>query len=165
MRLRTRTPRPSPQGAPGPQGALGAVLGTLTRSRAAATVALLVCACTLPSTATALATTQPANESLAIFEGQLNGHQVSTVTLGTKAHAFRVVLADGHIVRVVFPPSQQQQLMKNIEAAGITVKVAKVQPQSHKRRYLVWGVVVVLIILAAIGLTLSARRRRMREEV
>jgi ATP-dependent Zn protease len=164
MRPPTRTSRPSSQGAPGPQGALGAVLGTLTRPRAAATVALLACACTLPSAATAPAATQPANESITVFEGQLNGHQVRTVTLHTKAHTFHALLTDGDRTIVAFSPSQQQQLVDEIRAKGVTVNVTKAQASSHKRRYIVGGLVVVLIVLAVVGVLALSRKRRTREE-
>lgn len=164
MRPQTRTPRPSPQETSGTRSALGAVLRTLTRPRAAATVALLVCACTLPSTTTALAVTQPANESIAIFEGQLDGHQMRTVTLHTKAHAFHALLTNGDRVIVSFPSSQQQRLIDEIRTKGITVNVAKAQSSSHKRRYIVGGLVVVVIVLAVVGVLALSRKRRTREE-
>jgi ATP-dependent Zn protease len=127
-------------------------------------VAFLAFTCAAPFVTAAQAETPPPKESLATFEGQLHGHQVSTVTLRTKAHTFRVVLADGHVVSVVFPSAQQQQLARNIEAAGITMKVAKVQPPSHKRRYIVGAMVIVVIVLAVAGVLVSSRRRRRREE-
>lgn len=153
-----RPPRSSPQ------RALGAVLGTLKRPRAAATVALLACACTFPAAATALATTQPTNESIAVFEGQLNGHQVRTVTLHTKAHAFHALLTDGDRAIVAFPSSQQQRLVGEIRAGGVTVNVAETQSPSHKRRYIVGGLVVVVIVLAIVGMLALSRKHRTREE-
>ena len=98
-----------------------------------------------------------------VFEGQLNGHRVRAVTLRTKAHTLHVTLEDGRVVKVVFPSSQQQQLVSEIGAKGITVKVAKVKSPSHKRRYIVGVVVIVVIVLAVVGLLLRetphARRR------
>jgi ATP-dependent Zn protease len=127
-------------------------------------VAFLALACAASFATTAQAETPPPKESLAIFESQLNGHQVSAVTLHTKAHTFHALLTDGRKVIIAFPSSQQQQLVSDIGAKGITVKVAKVQPPpSHKRRYIVGGVMIVAIVLAAVGLLLR-RRRRMREE-
>ena len=116
------------------------------------------------SATTARATTQPANESVAVFEGQLSGHRVSTVTLHTKAHTFHALLTDGDRVIVAVPSTQQQQLVNEIEAKGITVKVAKAQAPSHKRRYIVGGLVVIVIIFAVIGVLALSRKRRMREE-
>jgi len=135
-------------------------------SRHVAKIALLVCVCAaLALTATALAASAPANESLAVFEGQLDGHQVSTVTLHTKAHTFHASLTDGRKVSIAFSPSQQQRLVQDIRAKGITVKVAKVQPPpSHKLRYIVGGIAIVVVVLAVAGFVLLARRRRMREE-
>jgi ATP-dependent Zn protease len=96
-----------------------------------------------------------------IFEGQLNGHQVSKVTMFTKAHSFRATLVDGRVVRVVFPSAEQQRLIDDARAKSITVKVARGQPPSHKRRYIVGGIVIVLVVA---GLLVYMRRRRMREE-
>ncbi len=144
--------------------------GALTRRPARSTaivlaaVALLAFAYAASLATTALAATPPPSESLVIFEGQLNGHQVSSVTLHTKAHTFHASLTDGRRVIIAFPSSQQQQLVNDVRAKGITVKVAKVQPASHKRRYIVGGVVIVVIILAVVGVLLLTRRRRMREE-
>jgi len=142
--------------------ALGA-LRAFTRSQRVAAVALLACVCAVASAASASAATPAVKESLVIFEGQLNGHQVSAVTLRTKAHTFHVTLKDGRVVKVVFPSAEQQRLIQDLGAEGITVKVAKVSSPSHKRRYIVGGVVIVVIILAVVGLLLR-RRRRMREE-
>lgn len=165
MRPRNRTPRPSPQGAPGPQGALSAVLGTLTRPRVAAAVALLVCACVLASAATVLAAaTHPTNESLAVFESQLDGHRVSTVTLHTKAHTFHALLTDGDRAIVAFPSSQQQRLVSEIRAKDVTVNIANAQSPSHKRRYIIGGLVIVVMVIVIVGVLLLRRRRRMREE-
>ncbi len=125
---------------------------------------LVVCVCALASTATALAATPLPQESLATFEGQLNGHQVTAVTLHTKAHTFHASLKDGSRISIAFPSSQQQRLEGDIRAQGIVVQVAKVQPPpSHKLRYIIGAVVIVAIVLAAVGL-LSVRRRRMRED-
>ena len=122
---------------------------------------MLAFACAAAFATTAPAATPAPSESLVIFEGQLKGHQVSTVTLHTKAHTFRVLLTDGRIVRIAFPASEQQRLVGDIGAAGVTVTVAKAQSPSHKRRYIAGGVVIVLVILA-LGWLL--RKRRMREE-
>jgi ATP-dependent Zn protease len=135
------------------------------RSRRGAAVALLVSVCVLASAATAMATAPPASESLATFEGQLNGHQVSAVTLFTASHTFHVTLTDGHKVRIAFPVSQQQRLVSGIGARGITVKVAKAKsPPPHKLRYIVGGIVIVVIVLCIAGWLLLSRRRQTREE-
>lgn len=157
MRPWIRTPQPSPQ------EASGLTLRALTRPRAGAVVAMLACVCALASTATALAARPLPQESLAIFEGQLNGHRVSGVTLHTEAHTFHASLKDGRKVSVVFPTSEQQRLEGDIRARGITVKVAKAQSPSHKLRYIVGAVAILVIVLAVVGL-LYVRRRRMRED-
>ena len=127
-------------------------------------VALLgICVCWLPPGTTALATMTPTNESIVVFEGQLDGHRVSSVMLHTKAHTFHASLKDGRKVSIAFPTSRQKQLEGDIRAQGIAVKVAKVQSPSHKLRYIVGGIAVVVIILVAVGL-LYARRRRIRED-
>ena len=127
-------------------------------------VALLVCAFVIAPTATAPAATPLPQESLTIFEGQLNGHQVSAVTLHTKTHTFHASLTDGRRLSIAFPASQQQRLEGEIRAQGIAVQVAKAQsPPSHKRRYIVGGAVIVAIVLG-IAIWLLMRRRRLREE-
>jgi len=125
---------------------------------------LLAFACAASLATTASAATPPPSESLTIFEGQLNGHQVSAVTLHTKVHTFHASLTDGRRVVIAFPSSQQQQLMSEIRAKGITVKVAKVQPPSHKRRYIVGGVVILVIVLVVVGLLTRMRRMRVMRE-
>jgi ATP-dependent Zn protease len=136
----------------------------LARPRAAVTVALLVCACALASATPTLAATPLPQESLVIFEGQLNGHQVTAVTVHTKTHTFHISLKDGRRISIAFPASQQQRLEGDIRAQGIAVQVAKVQPPpSHKLRYIVGAIVIVLIVLAIVGL-LYMRRRRTRED-
>jgi ATP-dependent Zn protease len=131
-----------------------------------AAVALLACVCAIVHATSALAAMPLPRESLVTFEGQLNRHQVSAVTLHTKVHTFHASLTDGHRVSIAFPSSQQQRLEGDIRARGIAVQVAKVQsPPSHKRRYIVGAVVIVVVVLAIVGLLLlSARRRRMHED-
>jgi len=67
---------------------------------------------------------------------------------------------DGRVVSVAFPSVEQQQLLDDVRAQGITVKVAKVQHPQHKLRYIVGDVVIVL----GIAIWLLMRRRRTREE-
>jgi ATP-dependent Zn protease len=112
----------------------------------------------------ALAAASAPSESLATFEGQLNGRQVSVVSLHTAAHTFHVTLANGRKAIVAFPASEQQRLVGEVKAKGVTVKVAKVKPPPHKLRYIVGGAAIVVIILAVASLLLFRRRRRLREE-
>ncbi len=131
----------------------------------AAAIALLACSGALNAAMPAVAAEQTAQESVTAFEGQLKGHQVHAVTLHTKAHKLRVTLKDGGKVSVVFSASQQQRLLEDIRARGITVKTTTARPPSHTRRYLAIGVAVVLVIALAAGAWLFARRRRiLREE-
>ncbi len=99
-----------------------------------------------------------------IFEGQLRGHQVRSVTLHTKAHDFHTTLKDGRKVVVAFPASQQQQLLGDVRADGVTVKVVKAKAPSHKRRYIIIGGAIVVVVLAVAGLLLFLRRRRRARE-
>ncbi len=130
----------------------------------AAAIALLACVGALAATAPALATEQAAQESVAVFEGQLNRRQVRAVTLHTKSHKLKVTLKDGSKVSVVFPASEQQRLLEDAKAHRVVVKVTKAQPPSHTRRYVAIGVAVVLVIALAAGAWLFMRRRRIREE-
>jgi hypothetical protein len=156
-----RPPRPRAQGAPG-----AVVIRVPARAQVAAAVALLACLCAIVHSTSVLAATPLPRESLVTFEGQLNGHQVSAVTLHTKTHTFHASLTDGRRVGIAFPTSQQQRLEGDIRARGLAVQVAKVpSPPSHKRRYIAAAVVIVVVILAILGLLLlSVRRRRVRED-
>ena len=117
-----------------------------------------------PAPAPALAATTTPRESVAVFEGQLYGHQVRKVTLLPRAHNFRVLLSNGSKVVIVFPASRQQQLRSAVEASGVTLTAAKVTPPSHKRRDIAIAIGVVVIIALAAGAWLLVRRRRMHEE-
>lgn len=111
---------------------------------------------------TALGATPPPQESLATFEGRLRGHQVSAATLRTKVHVLHVLLRDGSKAVVALPSSQQQRVLGEISAEGVTVKVVNAKPASHKRRYIAGGAVIVVVVLGvAVWLM---RRRRTREE-
>lgn len=157
-------PRRSSQGELSRQAPLGA-LTARSRPRAVATVALLLaCVCMIAHATPTLAATPLPREGLVTFEGQLNGHQVTAVTVHTKAHTFHVSLKNGRRISIAFPASQQQRLEEDIRAQGIAVQVAKVQPPpSHKLRYILGAVVLVAIVLAVAGL-LYVRRRRTRED-
>lgn len=143
------------------------------RPLAVATSALLACSCAGASlapvavaAATAAATTAPVKESVVAFEGQLNGRRVQAVVLHTEAHRLRVTLSDGRKVTVAFPASEQQRLLEDARAHGVTVKVAKVEPPSHKRRDIAIGVGIVIVVIAiALGIWLLVRKRRMRAEL
>lgn len=109
-------------------------------------------------------TTPRATESVAVFTGQLKGHRVQAVTLHTKAHNFRVTLRDGRKVTVAFTASEQQRLLADARANGVTVKVAEARQPSHKRRYIAIAVAVVAVLALGIAAWLFVRRRRLREE-
>ena len=125
----------------------------------------MACGLSVACGVSAAASEAPPTESVATFEHQLDGAQILAVTLHTNTHAFHAALKDGGKVRVLFEPSQQQQLLNAVKAHGITVKVAKVQTPSHTRRDIVIiAVVVVVIVLILVAIWLLMRRRRMREE-
>jgi ATP-dependent Zn protease len=103
-------------------------------------------------------------ESVASFERHLSKGEVKAVSLHTAGHTFHITLKDGSKAIVPFPASSQQRLVDEVEAKGLTVKIAKVPPPSHKLRYIVGAIAVVAIVLFIAGIVLLMRRRRMREE-
>jgi ATP-dependent Zn protease len=146
---------------------MGMTLGpALTRLRASLTVAVAVIALAVGALAfapSALAAASLTNESLATFEGQLNGHRVMRVSLLSSSHALHVTLRNGRKMRVVFPASEQQRLVSEIRSEGVTVKISNAKPAHAKTRYILGGVAIALVLLGGGG-WLLLRRRRMREE-
>jgi ATP-dependent Zn protease len=130
----------------------------------AATTLVASLFCVLALAPAAVASSRAPKESLATFEAQLRGHQVKTLSLHTRVHSFHVTLKDGKKVVVSFPTAAQERLMKAAKGMGVRVKVAKVQPVHHKRRYIVGGVVIALILLGVAAWLFLRRQRRMREE-
>lgn len=140
---------------------------SLSRVPSAAVIASLAFAWMGASPAPPALATTPATpiEGVAVFEGQLNGHQVRAVVVHAKTHRLRITLGDGRKVTVTFPATEQQRLLDEIRAHGITVKVTKTQSPSHKRRDIAIGVAVVVIVVGlAVGAWLYLRKRRIREE-
>jgi ATP-dependent Zn protease len=123
--------------------------------------ALLVLALAAVAPAASAAAPQ---QSVVAFERHLSKGEVKAVSLHTAGHTFHITLTDGSKAIVPFPASAQQRLVGEIKAKGLTVKIAKVPPPSHKLRYIVGAAAIVAIILLIAGLVLLMRRRRMREE-
>ncbi len=110
----------------------------------------------------------PAKESIATFQSQLAGGHVHAVVVRTKQHKLHVTLNGGRKVAIVYVPSEQQALIAQIEARGVSVKVVKPKSQSglrshHKLRYIAAGLVIVVIVIV-VAVFLIMRRRRRREE-
>ena len=136
----------------------------LPSTAAIATLALVGVSAMAPAEPVLATQTTVPQESLVVFEGQLNGHLVRGVTLHTKAHKLHIALTNGSKAVIVLPASEQQRVLADAKAHGVTVKVAKTHPASHKRRYLIIGGVVVVAIALAAVVWLLVRRRRAREE-
>ena len=110
------------------------------------------------------------HESEAAFAKQLAAKRVKSVEINKRLRSMRVTLADGSHVLARYPKRQEPQTLTRLEAHGVAVTVlskhdaekeagAK-KPSHHKIRYIVGGVLVLVIVLAATVLAVNRRRRR-----
>jgi hypothetical protein len=124
----------------------------------------------LAVTASAASAIHYESESLSTLQAQLHAHEVSAVgfhpSSGT-AH-IHASLNDGRHVTIAYLPSEQEQLVAQVRAAGATVTIAKAKQKAakkathHKLRYIAGGILIVVIIVVA-GVLLVDRRRRLNE--
>jgi len=101
-------------------------------------------------------------ETRAAFEGQLRGHEIREAEFNKVAEHIHLLLNDGHRVYVAYPGHEQPVLQARLLAAGVPVLIERpVTPASthHTIRYVVAGVLVILLI--ALGVLLILRRRRL----
>ncbi len=133
----------------------------------------LICAC-LGASGAALAATaihfQP--ESLTVLEGQLGHHEVHAVAFhpgtgnaGTGNGHIHVSLNDGRHMTVLYPTSEQAQLIALARSDGSRVAIATAKPKPakpavhHKLRYIAGGILVVVIVVVAAVLLIDRRRK------
>jgi hypothetical protein len=110
------------------------------------------------------------HESEADFAKQLAGKEVKAVTINKRLRTMRVTLADGRHVLASYPKKQERQTESRLRARGVTVTVlskgeaereAKPKKAHHKIRYIVGGVVILVILIA--GAVLLVNRSRLRD--
>jgi len=134
-------------------------------ARRSAIATVLACACLAalagPAGAAALS-----KESIATFQAQLGGGQVHAVVFHEKVHKMHVALNDGRKFTILYGQSEQQRLFTEIQAKGVSVKIAKPKPAKkkttvhHKLRYIAGGIVIVVIVVVVAVLLIDRRRKR-----
>lgn len=101
-------------------------------------------------------------EGLAAYEAQLKNHEVESAAFNYVAHHLHLTLRDGrHVYFSYYPTYEPAQVEAQLKAHGIPVvahKHAAPKPVHHTLRYVLAGVVVVLV-LVVLGVLLLGRRR------
>lgn len=109
------------------------------------------------------------HESEADFAKQLKAKEVKSVTINKRLRTMRVTLADGRHVLARYPKQQEPQTVSRLQARGVTVTVlskhdaekqAGPKKTHHKIRYIVGGVVILVILIAGAVLLVNRGRRR-----
>jgi hypothetical protein len=133
------------------------------RATLAALAAALACAGALGLPGPARASLP--QESVSAYQAQLRAGHVQALVFHTKSHKLRVSLNGGRKLVVLYPAAQQQQLVRQAEAKGVTVKVVhkKGKGAHHKLRY-VAGAIVVAVIVVVVAVLLVDRRRKRRAD-
>jgi hypothetical protein len=142
------------------------------RGLASVVVALFLAAAgPLASIATAAEATTIvyAPESEATFARQLAAKQVESVIVNKRLRSLRVTLKDGSHVLVKYPKHEEPATVAKLHAKNAAVTVlstkqaerdaGKSKTHHHKIRYIVGGVLIVVIV-AVIGVLLFNRSRR-----
>jgi hypothetical protein len=140
--------------------------------RALAGLALVVCLALgllTPGALAAEAKIDYTHESEAAFEQQLAAKQIRSAIVNKRLRTVRVTLKDGAHVLGRYPKHQAPQTIARLQAQGATVTVlAKKQaeqeagkkPKHHKIRYIVGGVLIVVILVVGAVLLVNRSRRR-----
>lgn len=99
-------------------------------------------------------------ESLHEYEQQLANNEIRAASFRIKAQSLELTLKDGRHVSVRLSSPPNEELRAELQAHGVTVSR---RSPSHKRRYIL-GAVVVVLLLAIGGFLLYRRKRMAREE-
>jgi ATP-dependent Zn protease len=121
----------------------------------------------LAAGANAEATITYRHETEAEFEQQIAAKKIKSAVINKSLRTVRVQLDDGTYVLGKYPKHQVPQTIARLKAAGATVSVlskkegerqaAKGRKHKHKIRYIVGGVVIVLLVVG--GVVWLIRRR------
>lgn len=130
------------------------------RTTAASLLATLLLACL--AAAPAPAAPAPTTESYQALLGQINARQIRSAVINRKAHLVKVVLDDGSVQRVDYPPADERTLSDSLRAHGAGVKIAKKKKAKkavhHKLRYIAAGIVGAIVVVGLVLLILRGRR-------
>lgn len=135
-------------------------------AKPAVAVAVLLSAVVLvaPAASLAAAVTVMTPESLQAYEQQLEAGQVQATVFNVKGRDIHVTLTNGKRMLVHYGAGEETKQLNAAKAKGLTPVNGKGQAltpphRKHKLRYIVGGVLVVVII--GVGVVLFARRRRL----
>jgi hypothetical protein len=132
----------------------------------------LLCSASMLAVTPALAAVSYEKESLAEYEQQLAGGQISAVTINKFIRTLRITLKDGRHVLATYPKHGEPAVAAHLHAKGVPVTVltpevaqkeAKSKPVKHKLRYIAGGVLIVVIVIVG-AVLLIVRRRRLAAE-
>jgi len=116
------------------------------------------------------ATIDYVHESEAAFAKQLAKKEVASVTINKRLRTMRVTLKDGSHYLAQYPKKAEPQTVSRLEGKGVSVSVLSKSEaeketthkgKKHKLRYIVGGVLIVVILL--VGGFLLYRRRGLRD--
>jgi hypothetical protein len=108
------------------------------------------------------------HETEAEFEQQIAAKKIKTAVINRSLRTVRVTLDDGSYVLGKYPKHQVPQTIARLKAAGATVTLLskkegerqayKSKKHKHKIRYIVGGVVIVLIVIGGVVWLIKRRR-------
>ncbi len=143
-------------------------------TRVAVCVVSLACAALMLTVSAAGAATTPnyQPESLKTYEQQLAGGQIQAVTVNKKLRSLRITLKDGSYVLAKYGRKDEPKTVAALEAKHVPVtiltpteaskQVAK-KAVKHKLRYIVGGIIIVVILIVGGVLYVNRKRQSERE--
>ena len=143
-------------------------------SRTVLCVAGVAFACMLASAASAAAETTVVyvKESQQAYEQQLASGQIQAVTVNKKLRSLRITLKDGSYVLAKYGRKEEPKTVAALEAKHVPVtiltpteaaKQVTKKPVHHKLRYIVGGIVIVVIVIVGAVLYINRKRQSERE--
>jgi hypothetical protein len=125
------------------------------------------------ATAAEGAAPQYTKESQQAYEGQLKAGEIASATFNKRLRSLRLTLKNGEHVLYRYPKKGSKPLQEALKAKHISVTVLKPSEAAseaksskkpgHKLRYIVGGVLIVVLVLVG-GVLAFNRSRAAREE-
>lgn len=144
----------------------------LPSSKIAVLIASLTLFCLLlgPGAGTALAV-HYTKESIAAYEQQLASGQIASATFNKKVRSVHLLLKSGEYVLIHYGAGEQKKYQEQLTAKGVPVTIqSKAQankeaktPVKHKLRYIVGGILVVVVLIVGAVLLVDRRRKAVAE--
>jgi hypothetical protein len=110
------------------------------------------------------------SETLTTLEAQLGHHEVRALSFhpgaaGAATGHIHASLKDGRHMTVLYPTSEQAQLIALARTDATRVTIAKAKPKAvkpavhHKLRYIAGGILIVVIVVVVAVLLIDRRRK------